>query len=179
MSEDNTKTHKINVIVTTDKEWKSDDVADTIRGLLEMDNDVEDPSFTDIAAASDPSNADTDLQDSIEGILELVELYARLLKAKVDDHKGLEMFKEGIETLEHGVVDLNACLRCARFVASKSPDIKIAKVGLDELDGAPEEVIHAIAHTLGLGKGECMDMSKEEMIDWIKNSMRGEPRTIN
>lgn len=178
MAED-LKSHKINVILTTNSKWKSEDVATQVVELLKMDNDVEEPEFTNIIASSDPSNPDTDLQDSIEGVIELIGLYTSLLKVNIGVHKGLKMLKGGVETLEHGVVDLRACLRCIEYMASEPPDIKVAKVNLDDLGDAPEEIIHATAHMLGLGRGECESMSKEEMIDWIKNSMRSEPRTIN
>lgn len=180
MSEDNTKVHKINVIVTTNKEWESDDVADTIKELLVMDNDVEDPSFTEIGAASDPTNEGTDIQEAIGDTLEILSLYSSYLRMRLDEHKGLELFDVGMAMVEHGITDLKACVRCAQVLANEvSPYIKVAKVGLDDLIHAPEEVIHAIAHTLGMERGVCKDMSKEEMIDWIKDNVRGEPRTIN
>jgi len=181
MNEDNTKTHKINLIITTDKEWKSDDVAETVQELLEMDNDgVENPSFIDVEAMSDPTNSDVGLQESIESSLGVLEIYAECLEYKLNENKALEMFKSGIDMIKHGITDLKACVRCAQFLSSKlHPDIQVAKVGLEDLQHAPKEVIHAIAHILGLEPGVCESMSKDEMIEWIKDNVRGEPRTIN
>jgi hypothetical protein len=181
-SDGNTKVHKINVIVTTDKEWESDDVADTIKELLEMDNDVEDPSFTEIGAASDPTNDGTDMQEAIEETLELLSLYCSYLRMRLDEHKGLELFNTGMTMIEHGVTDLKACVRCAQTFANKieiPSNVKAVKVGLDDLNDAPKEIVHAVAHMMGLEPGECELMSKEDMVDWIKDNVRGEPRTIN
>jgi hypothetical protein len=180
MSDDNTKVHKINVIVTTDKEWESDDVADTIKELLEMENDTEDPSFTDIGVASDPTNDGTDMQEAVEETLDLLSLYCTYLRMRLDEHKGLELFNTGMTMIEHGVTDLKACVRCAQIFANKtSPNIKVAKIGLKELEDAPEEILHAIAHVMGLESGPCRTMSRQDILEWIKNNMRGEPRTIN
>ena len=180
MSED-TKLHKINVLITTDKEWKSADVADTVQELLAMENDVEDPSFIGIDAASDPTNNDRDLPDAVEETLEILELYCSFLRMKLEENKGLEIFDEGMSMVEHGITDLKACVRCAQTLSSKiRPDnIKIAKLGLKDLEDAPEEILHAIAHVMGLEAGACQVMSRSDMLEWIKNNMRGEPRTIN
>lgn len=179
MTED-TRMHKINVLVTTDKKWKSEDVAATIKELLEMENDVDDPSFTDIDVVSDPTNIDTGMQEAIEETLDILSLYSSYLRRRLGEHNILHMFEEGISMIEHGVVDVRACVRCAQIFASKSkPDVKVAKIGLKELEDAPEEVLHAIAHVLGLEPGLCETMSRDDMLAWIKNSMKGEPRTIN
>jgi len=180
MTED-TRTHKINLIITTNKEWKSEDVVKTVQELLEMENDgVENPSFIDIEAMNDPTNSDMGLQDSIESSLGVMGIYADSLEYKLSTNNALEMFKDGINMIKHGITDLKACVRCAQFLSAKlHPDIKIAKVGLEELKHAPEEVIHAIAHTLGMDHGACEGMSKDDMIAWIENNVRGEPRTIN
>ena len=180
MSED-TKLHKINVVVTTNSDWKSDDVADTIKELLEMENDVEDPSFTEISAISDPTNNDMGIRDSIEESLEILSIYCAFLKMKLEEAKVMDMFNEGMSMIEHGITDIKACARCVQTFSSKlvPNDIKIAKLGLKDLEDAPEEILHAIAHVMGLEAGACQTMSRSDMLEWIKNSMRGEPRTIN
>lgn len=176
--EEKGKIHKINVVIATNDDWESKDVAEQVAELLRMDNEDDGP-FENIHAKPDPANEDTETQTAIEESLTLIEFYAGVIRIKVENHRGLGMFWEGIEKVEHGITDLKACVRSAKFIANKTSDVQVAKLGLQDLDEAPPEILHAIAHSLGLEEGECSNMSPDDMADWIKSAVAGPPKTVN
>ena len=175
--EEKGKIHKINVVIATNDDWQSQDVAEQVAELLQMENEDGGP-FENIHAKPDPANEDTETQTAMEESLALIEFYTGILRIKIEDHRGLGMLWEGLEKVEHGITDLKACLRSIKFIAEKS-SLQVAKVGLQDLDEAPPEVLHAIAHYMGLKEEECKEMSPEDMVDWIKSAVAGPPETVN
>lgn len=171
-----TKIHKINVTLHAPEAWTSDAVAETVKELLVMDNEDGGP-FKDIITLPDPVNGEGETGVAIEESLSLIRLYVDFLKTRVSDGGAMNLFREGIEKLEHGIVDLNACIRCMHFISDKLP-FKVMKLKDEDLDGAPEEILHAIAHGMGLDGDTCHTLSKDEIVKWIREKVRGED-TVN
>lgn len=172
--------HKINVTLLADPKWKSKEVAETVTELLVMDNDGGGP-FSDIRALPDPVTDDAaEIPEVIEEVLDLVHVYATFLHHKIANNAGLEALDEGVQKLEHGITDMKACMRCLTFIAEKlqKPEMHVARLDYRDLKEAPEGIVHAVAHEMGLDPDSCKTMSKDDMVKWVLEKVEG-PRTIN
>lgn len=179
MPEETLKEHRLYVIVTTDKSWKTEDVAKQVEDLL-IDSQDEDGPFEEISATADPINEDTVMPDAVDGTLSLLDIYIGFLREKAEDENVLHIFREGLERVEHGITDLKACVRCIKLFSAdmQSPELRVKTLNSENLDEAPVELLHVIAHKMGLESPECATMDRDDLIKWIKERM-DPPRTIN
>lgn len=171
-----TKIHKINVTLHTPEEWTSNAVAETVKELLMMDNEDDGP-FTEIVTVPDPVNGEEETGVAIEESLSLIRLYTDFLKIRISDGGAMNLFREGVEKLEHGITDLNACIRCMHHISDKLP-FKVMRLQDKDLDDAPEEILHVIAHDMGLDRDTCHTLSRDDIVKWIRERAHGET-TIN
>lgn len=171
-----TRIHKINITLQAPEEWTSDSVAETVKELLVMDNEDEGP-FAEITSVPDPISSDGETGVAVEESLSLIQLYTNFLKMRASEGGAMDLFRDGIEKLEHGITDLNACVRCMHYISDKLP-FKVMTLRDDDLADAPEELLHTIAHNMGLDRDTCHTLSKDDVIKWIREKTRGE-ETVN
>lgn len=179
MSVETQKEHRLYVVITTDQSWKTEAVAEKVQDML-IESQDEDGPFEEVIASADPINEDTEIPEAMEGTLSLMDIYTEFLREKAEQGGTLEIFREGMERIEHGITDLKACARCLRTISAQQmlPSFKVQMIDKDNLEEAPEEVLHALAHRLGLEPPECEMMNRDDMIKWIKEHTEP-PRTIN
>lgn len=178
MAEDK-KAHRVSVMLNSPEVWKSQEVADTIYEMI-MDLIEDDKPFSEVNVTVDPLNSEAVMPDVAHETLELVSVYMEALRIKAKEYGVLDMLREGLETVEHGVTDLRACLRCLEQVQDKFSKslIPVKMLDMDNIGEAPEDILHAIAHRMGLDPAECEGMNPEDFVEWIKNKLEPK-RTLN
>lgn len=177
MSEEALKEHRLYLTVSTNPEYKTENVAKLVQDLL-IDLQDEDGPFEEVSASMDPINEDTEMPDAVEGTLTLLDIYTGFLREKTEDDNMLEFFRAGIEKLEHGVTDLKACVRCIKLFSSQMQEGPQIKIMQGNLEDAPYEVLHALAHKMGLEPSQCATMDRDDLVNWLREKM-DPPRTIN
>ena len=178
MSEEK-RMHKVNVILAAPPEWEPKSVADTIYEMI-MDLIEDDQPFSEVSVRVDPLNSDAPMPKVAMATLEIMRVYTESLRVRAKEYSISEMLDEGLAKIEHGITDLAACMRVLDKVQDKFTKsiIPLEVISAEDLGEAPREVLHAMAHQMGLGSPECNDMDAEDLADWIKE--RTSPkRTIN
>jgi hypothetical protein len=179
MSEETPKEHRLYVVITTDRSWSTENVDKQVQELL-IDLQDEDGPFEEVMASADPINEDTEMPDAVDGTLSLLDIYTGFLREKAEQEGVLEVFREGLEKLEHGVTDLKACTRCIKTIgAQQMPGLQVRMLDQSNLEEALPELLHALAHKLGLDSPTCATMDRDDLIQWIRSQMEPPPRTIN
>lgn len=178
MSEEK-RMHKVNVILSAPPEWETKSVVDTIYEMI-MDLIEDDQPFSEVSVSVDPLNSDAHMPEVATATLEVMRIYAEGLRVKAKEYSISDMLDEGLSKIEHGITDLTACMRVLTKVQDNFTKsiIPLDAISAEDLEEAPREVLHIVAHQMGLGPAECADMDAEDLANWIKE--KNEPkRTIN
>lgn len=173
------KAHRVSIMLNSPEVWKSQEVADTIYEMI-MDLIEDDKPFSEVNVTVDPLNSEAVMPDAAHETLELVSVYMEALRIKAKEYGVLGMLRKGLETVEHGVTDLRACLRCLEQVQDKFSKniISVEMLDTDNIGEVPEDILHAIAHRMGLEPSECENMNTDDFVDWIKDKVNPK-RTLN
>jgi hypothetical protein len=129
--------------------------------------------ITGVLVSPDAVNEDIHPPASIHAALDLIKVYADLLRGDFDEGGHTKAAEEGLQQIEAGVAFLRGCmqgLRQAQATGDHTPQIR--SLTRDNLDQAPEPILHIVAHQMGLT--DCSGMDKERLVEWIKRRLDGD-----
>lgn len=127
---------------------------------------------TGVLVSPDAVNEDIQPPASIHAALDLIRVYADLLRGDFNEGGHIKAAEEGLQQIEAGVAFLRGCMQGLKARDAGEPTPQIRSLTRDNLEQAPEPILHIVAHQMGLT--DCSGMDKERLVEWIKRRLDGD-----
>jgi hypothetical protein len=158
---------------------KTDEVTDAIRARLErsLRRDL-DCGVQAVEAYPDSINEDIPPPHAVISSLKLISTYLDHMRDLLADNDLIPAADVGLRQIESGISYLRGCLSGIAHgkteSCAKQPEVRL--LNKENLEEAPEPLLHLVAHRMGLK--DCAGMSKPRLIEWIKNRIDEEEAKI-